>query len=1054
MRSLAAIFFVTTAAFAQVEYDNHIRLEKADGSEIAIPVRLPSDDVIVEFRDEPVAIASASQHRATLARFRADLASVAASAEVRWEYSRVLHGVAMRVPRAAIPAIARLPYVRKVHEDRDMQAMAGAAVDQIRAAQVWTTFGTRGKGVVVAVLDTGVDYNHEALGKGFGPGHKVIGGYDFANKDNDPLDDNGHGTHVAGIIAGDSLSITGVAPEASIVAYKVLRSTGSGKESDVIAAIEVATDPNGDNDTSDHVDVINLSLGSHFCEGHPDDASARAVDNASRAGVIVAVAAGNEAGKYHCISSPGLARTAITVGAVDGGDAVASFSSRGPAQRDLTMKPDIGAPGVSILSSTPGNNYGLLSGTSMATPHVAGAAALLRALHRDWTPAQIKNALMINAGFTNQETMASGTGRLDVLHAASSKLSVDKPSLDFGLDNIQQGRWASSRTLRLTNRGDQSATWNVNSSDAAGIVVKVSPPSLTLAAGASGDVTLSIDVDNSVAAVSAKSLAGGGVLTLTSGSESAYVPWTFVKAARATVNWEKDSATIVFLDAGRTTQFEAAPLESNSSEVLLAAAGLYDVFVFGSTMKNGVLTRASFIYLETALLSGDITINTTEAQASRVIRGATTTPDGKPLLTAADQTYALAGRLVWPAQEAQTFKSMAIPALPLHELYVNDVRTRHTLLMNETFVDFYGNAIYAVQHPPMKGLSTDVTLTAGQLKSADVQLLVSPYAINPRIVTQVAPSGVTVTRPYADTVWNGRLYLTPDADPAYAAGVRFTVAGDGNTFYETPTLRMADGQITANASSVPWWYSGSRFVFGTGPRFATVGWSNISTTLRPMMIVDLFGALGDTRPNERVRTAVATYGADGKLRTSVIRYPAPMDFSVKGKYTVEATNDGTQFPDLLTQTKVTMTLDSARVDYVPPTVTTLFILDEAGRATRTVTPRGSAAIYFSAADYDYTPLKTYGPVRGEATKIWYRYAGTTAWTPLTVTQTGEDAGAEGRLGTGLLFRADLREVANMNWARVDLKVDLADAAGNTTSMIIAPAFSVGGEFPPKRRSAR
>ena len=268
----------------------------------------PRDSVIVEFRDAALSKGAYT----TLARFRADLTTVSRKAEIRREYTRVFSGVSVRVPRGDLAAIAALPYVKRVHDDHEMRAMGGPAAAQIGATTVWTGYGTRGKGVVVAVIDTGVDYTHEALGKGFGAGFKVAGGYDFANDDADPMDDNGHGTHVSGIIAGDSARITGIAPDATLIAFKVLHSNGSGSESDVIAAIERAADPNNDGDTSDHVDVVNLSLGG---PGGPDDPASRAVDNGSKLGIVFCIAAGN-AGRNHTVLSPGAARTAITVGAV------------------------------------------------------------------------------------------------------------------------------------------------------------------------------------------------------------------------------------------------------------------------------------------------------------------------------------------------------------------------------------------------------------------------------------------------------------------------------------------------------------------------------------------------------------------------------------------------------------------------------------------------------------------------------------------------------------------------------------------------------------------
>jgi minor extracellular serine protease Vpr len=140
---------------------------------------------------------------------------------------------------------------------------------------------------------------------------KFAGGYDFVNYDSDPMDDQGHGTHVAGIVAANG-NVTGVAPDARIVAYKVLDEGGSGTDEDIIAAIEMTVDPNQDGDTSDHWDIISMSLGG---SGDPFDAMSQAVDNAVDAGVVVVVAAGNSGPDSGTVDSPGCARKAITVGA-------------------------------------------------------------------------------------------------------------------------------------------------------------------------------------------------------------------------------------------------------------------------------------------------------------------------------------------------------------------------------------------------------------------------------------------------------------------------------------------------------------------------------------------------------------------------------------------------------------------------------------------------------------------------------------------------------------------------------------------------------------------
>lgn len=257
---------------------------------------------------------------------------------------------------------------------------------------------------------------------------KVIGGYDFYNDDADPMDDYGHGTHCAAIAAGEGI-LNGVAPSAKIYAYKVLSAWGGGTESAMISAVERAIDPNEDGDLTDHVDVISLSLGTYF--GNPQDAFSTAVDNAVQNGVVVVAAAGNAGPGSQTIACPACARFALAVGAVDQNDTIAEFSSRGP-NSDGSNKPDIVAPGVSICAaqydswlegqyecSPELDGHIAISGTSMAAPHAAGAAVLVLQNHPDWSPLQVKAALMHTADDLGYDWYDQGAGRLDVFGAVS-----------------------------------------------------------------------------------------------------------------------------------------------------------------------------------------------------------------------------------------------------------------------------------------------------------------------------------------------------------------------------------------------------------------------------------------------------------------------------------------------------------------------------------------------------------------------------------------------------------------------------------------------------------
>src|SRR3989338_627774 len=272
-------------------------------------------------------------------------------------------------------------------------------------------------------MDTGYNYNHPELSSSY------LGGKDFVNDDNNPFDDNGHGSHVAGIITGDGVNsrAKGVAPSAGVIAGKVLDASGSGYFSDVVAAIYWAVDgndgiygnvcTNSTNGTSCYsddfnADAISLSLGTSppytfkgFCDNVLPDLT-NAISYARSRNVVVVVAAGNSGSSG--VSIPGCISYSVTVGAVNNKDKIASFSGRGNAV-------DIVAPGVSIYSAWLSNSYVTASGTSMSTPMASATVALVKYSHPFYTPSQTENALFKTAkdlGKAGKDT-SFGWGRID-----------------------------------------------------------------------------------------------------------------------------------------------------------------------------------------------------------------------------------------------------------------------------------------------------------------------------------------------------------------------------------------------------------------------------------------------------------------------------------------------------------------------------------------------------------------------------------------------------------------------------------------------------------------
>ena len=310
----------------------------------------------------------------------------------------IIDGVAVTIPKVAAQNLADRDFVREIQPDYTVETRLDGSVDAVDAEEVWSDNST-GEDVDVAVLDTGVE-DDTIL--------DVEDQVDYTGEGTDDL--NGHGTHVAGIVASPDDQYRGVAYEADIFDVKVLDQEGTGSASDVIEGLEWAVENNAD--------IATLSLGAAVEECDGTSSISEAVDNTVEEGVTVTVAAGNRGPDSETITAPGCAERPITVGSSADGE-ISDFSSRGPTA-DGRVKPDIVAPGEGITSLTNNNgdgpNFETLSGTSMATPHVAGAAALLLS-EEDLTPAEVKNITTYTAEDLGFDENSQGAGLLDAYAA-------------------------------------------------------------------------------------------------------------------------------------------------------------------------------------------------------------------------------------------------------------------------------------------------------------------------------------------------------------------------------------------------------------------------------------------------------------------------------------------------------------------------------------------------------------------------------------------------------------------------------------------------------------
>ena len=571
----------------------------------------PDDTVhlIVQLRDDPVAVyvnrtfkqpgrltaseqgavqTYAAQLAATRQQVLSQMSQQGIQVQVKHEFGYLFNGLALSAKMRDWQRLKQLPQVKAVEPDYQMQADLSDSVPLIGAPSVWAMtdaggHAVTGRGVRVAIVDTGVDYAHPDLGGGLGSAYKVVGGYDFVNNDPDPMDDNGHGTHVAGIVAANGV-LKGVAPDASLLAYKVLNDSGWGQTSAIIAGLERAADPDDNPATDDGANVINMSLGGG---GNPDSPLSQAVDNAVNHGIVVVVAAGNSGPSAETIGCPGVARNALTVAASDKYDTLAEFSSRGPVPGYAdVIKPDITAPGVSIQSTVPlygslgsPTRYRSLDGTSMATPHVAGAVALIKQLHPDWTPEVIKANLMNTAKNLGRDMFEQGAGRVDVYAAARAPATISPGSLAMGWDDLDQPVWSTTKTLTITNRSTSMSAYSLTLAAALpqGITVTFSPANMSLLSGESQPILVSLTVDNHIVPDSnSPSHSYEGQVIVQSGSNAWKIPFAFVKMPLLNVTFDEGPAVVGVHNGADKWWF---PSNSGLSMPMYVPPGTYDIMV-------------------------------------------------------------------------------------------------------------------------------------------------------------------------------------------------------------------------------------------------------------------------------------------------------------------------------------------------------------------------------------------------------------------------------------------------------------------------------------------
>jgi len=520
-----------------------------------------------------------------------------------------------------------------------LDAVRRPALDQsvplIGAPAAWSA-GFDGAGVRVAVLDTGIDVTHPDLAG------KVSARQNFTEGEEDDRDRVGHGTHVASTIAGSGAAsggkYRGAAPGASLLDGKVCVQYGC-MESWIVAGMQWAAESGAN--------VVNLSLGGpNTPEVDPLEQAVNALT--AQHGTLFVIAAGNDGGD-ETVGSPATAEAALAVAAFTKSDELADFSSRGPSADGWAVKPEIAAPGVDIVAARskdgflgePGQLYMPLDGTSMATPHVAGAAALLSQAHPQWTSAQLKAALMASAKpSSGVGVFAQGAGRVDVARAITQQVTTTPTSVTFGLrDWPHDNDEVRSDVVTYHNGGSTAVTLRLAlTTDAPAGIFSLSADTLTVPAGGQASVTLTADTREGGDVTGGL----GGQLTATAAGVSVRTPFGVIRdelkhAVKITAT-ERDgdpaeNAFTVIMRKDLTREY----LAFGASSDLRLPPGEYFAFSWIDEQDGGAYSTSQLVYPKLSV-SGPKTVSM-DARGAKGFDVTVPDPSAVPLLVSYDASY-------------------------------------------------------------------------------------------------------------------------------------------------------------------------------------------------------------------------------------------------------------------------------------------------------------------------------------------------------------------------------------------------------------------------------
>ncbi|TNE69559.1 T9SS type A sorting domain-containing protein [bacterium] len=996
-------------------------------------------------------------------------------------FTKTTQSAVVEIPASLINQVRTFSNVESVYLNQTVTAHdVNAELDMLQVRSFWTSTGLKGNGLRIGVIDSGIDYNHDALGGGFGEGFKVAGGYDFVDNDSDPMDENSHGTHVAGIIGASSNEMQGVAPEATLFALRVLDAKGSGDFARVLAALEWAVDPNNDGDYSDKLDVVNLSLGSNF--GDPRDPVSLAVDVASSLGIVCVISAGNSGYSYYepnddvsyadlgaqTIGSPGTSREAITVGSLSLEGSLSRFSSKGPLSHIFGVKPDVLAPGENVLSTIPGQAFGAKSGTSMAAPFIAGLAALLKQKHPDWSVQEIKSALVNHSLSKGFKAWQQGAGLAQLQKADSSKLFFSMPHLNFGMNPDSGSTWLKKINFTVRNQSSESQTIAISQSGLkVGIGLSVIPFNFTLEAGAEQEIEVILSVDNQAITkrIDDIRIFDGALTFSTNGKTSGRMPWLFTRSSVLHLRFDSPNPFVIVHDATHYIQSDFSTNYNFYNRLDSLRAQVYGLkpanYNFALAFQDGKSDPAILMYNQ---VTWNSKLTFSKANATYKISHQLKDPNGKSFRDYDKSVQ----RLATFFSDAGGFL-IATHVNPSEEsgIYTNAIPANYPTRFDVFAID-YGDAPVVVHphFPALSGVQQDIAFTEQDVTWNTNPVLVesieplSNYSLLLNFPVMIRSGGVDYKYgnffdvvPFSsqnkskkityissgNTTGNGVFaaatfsLMKPVTETLYDILIDsdlLTYRDDALVFaspqfYNRPNIRYTNGDTLTLGGGIPFLFNRNfNNVYGE----KTVGINPKVREINREQRYDLVSAI-----NYEIKDGNGNSVSKGRIQdrfqaVEVSTASASGELQLQAGYLANEPVIITHFSNYeLTKQQVNA-----------PGFYMLRVLDDSGKPQTRFEPGAIPNVEFTVAIPTFSTTEMIKP---ELTKVEYKPFDASTWTQaeyqfsrLTFTENSDE---------GYHFTADLSGVSQLEKDAVEIRISVYDSYGNSSVQTIHPAFVVG-----------